>query len=143
MSVVSKTWKHHNRASGTGAGDYNMNTINKIGLAEIHKFLAEKHRLGGAHFDLPMLRAWAADAEFQMAEGNSPTIEIRASDAVSGHAECYKISEEGVDYSKITYYADLKIAVNETTGEEAHNVVDADQAAGIWGSDTSVVTITE
>lgn len=41
---------------------------------------------------------------------------------------------------KITYHSDLKIAVNEENGEEAHNIKDASEAASIWGSDISEVT---
>ena len=43
-------------------------TVNDTGLAEIQEFLADNHKLGGDHFTADMLRAWAADAEFQLAE---------------------------------------------------------------------------
>ena len=56
-------------------------TINTTGLREIADFLAANHRLGGEHFTSDMLNAWASDAEFQMSEGNSPSIELKASDA--------------------------------------------------------------
>ena len=72
-------------------------TINSIGIAEIHAFLAERHKLGGDHFTPDMLLAWAADAELQMDEGNSPTIEINSWDAVSGHTEIFTVSAAGID----------------------------------------------
>ncbi len=70
-----------------------IHTVNAAGLAEIAAFLADNHVKGGDHFTADMLRAWAADAEFQLAEGNSATVEIRASDTVSGHAETYTVSD--------------------------------------------------
>lgn len=72
-------------------------TINAAGIAEIAAFLAEVHKLGGGHFTPDMLRAWASDAEFQLAEGNSPTIEVRSWDSVTGRTETFTISEAGVD----------------------------------------------
>ena len=71
--------------------------VNSAGLAEIQEFLAENHKHGGAHFTADMLGAWAADAEFQLAEGNSPTIEISSRDSVSGHTETYTISDAGLE----------------------------------------------
>ncbi len=76
-------------------------SVNEKGLAEIKAFLAEKHKLGGDHFDGSMLQAWARDAEFQLGEGNPPSVEIRSFDAVSGHTEGYTITEEGLDYEEI------------------------------------------
>lgn len=76
-------------------------TVNDNGLNEIHRFLATHHRLGGEHFDRSMLQAWAADAEFQLREGNPPSIEIRSWDAVSGHTEEYTISRAGLDCREI------------------------------------------
>ena len=74
-----------------------IRTINSIGIAEIHAFLAANHKYGGDHFTADMLRAWAEDAEFQMSEGNSPTIEIKSWDAVSGRTEIFTVSEAGID----------------------------------------------
>ena len=73
-----------------------MQTVNKSGLEEIRRFLAENHKLGGDHFTDSMLSAWASEAEFQSAEGNPPSIEIRASDSVSGHTVTYTISAAGM-----------------------------------------------
>jgi hypothetical protein len=75
-----------------------MPAVNAAGLAEIHAFLAERHKLGGEHFTPAMLAAWAADAEFQMSEGNPPTIEIKSCDAHSGHTETYTVSDAGVEW---------------------------------------------
>ena len=72
-------------------------TVNATGLAEIKEFLADKHKLGGDHFTSDMLRAWAADAEFQLREGNTPSIEIKSWDALSGHTETYAITDAGLD----------------------------------------------
>ena len=74
-----------------------IKTINSIGTAEIHAFLAARHKLGGDHFTPDMLRAWAQDAEFQLGEGNSATIEIKSWDAVSGHTETFTVSDAGID----------------------------------------------
>lgn len=76
-------------------------TVNDNGLDQIHQFLAEHHKKGGDHFDRDMLRAWAADAEFQLAEGNPASIELRSWDAVSGHTETFTISEEGMDFEEV------------------------------------------
>lgn len=78
-----------------------IKTVNEIGLQEIHAFLAEKHKLGGDHFDRDMLRAWAQDAEFQLGEGNPASIEIRSFDSVSGHTEAYTISDSGIDCAEV------------------------------------------
>lgn len=76
-------------------------TVNDNGLNQIHQFLAEHHKKGGDHFDKSMLLAWAADAEFQLAEGNPASIEIRSWDTVSGHTETFTISDEGLDAEEI------------------------------------------
>lgn len=72
--------------------------VNEAGLAEIHAFLAANHKLGGEHFNRALLRAWAADAEFQLGEGNSPSIEIRSFDSVSGHTETFTVSPSGIEW---------------------------------------------
>ncbi len=74
-----------------------IRTINAAGLAEIAAFLAANHKLGDGHFTSDMLRAWAADAEFQMGEGNTPSIEIKSHDSVSGHTEEFTVSPAGID----------------------------------------------
>ena len=76
-------------------------SVNEQGLNEIKEFLASSHKKGGDHFTREMLQAWAADAEFQLAEGNPAMIEIRAFDAVSGHTETFTISSAGLDCEEI------------------------------------------
>lgn len=48
-----------------------------------------------------MILAWAADVEFQLAEGNPAPIELRSFDSLSGHTVCYTISDKGVDCEEI------------------------------------------
>lgn len=74
-----------------------MTTVNEHGLQEIKEFLADNHKKGGDHFDRDMLIAWAADAEFQLAEGNPPMIEIKSWDSVHGRTQEYTISDAGID----------------------------------------------
>lgn len=76
-----------------------MNTykvVNAIGLEEIRAFLASNHRYG-QEITQDMIHAWAADAEFQLSEGNPATIEIRAQDSVTGSTQEYTISKAGLD----------------------------------------------
>jgi hypothetical protein len=72
-------------------------TVNQHGLNEIKQFLAENHKKGGDHFDRAMLLAWAADAEFQLAEGNPATIEIKSFDSIHGRTQEFTISDAGLD----------------------------------------------
>lgn len=72
-------------------------TVNEQGLNEIKKFLAANHKKGGDHFDRDMLLAWAADAEFQLSEGNPATIEIKSWDSIHGYTQEYRISYAGLD----------------------------------------------
>jgi hypothetical protein len=72
--------------------------VNEAGLLEIAEFLADHHKLGGDHFTPDMIRAWAADAEFQLGDGNSASIEIRSFDSVSGTTETFTVSPAGVEW---------------------------------------------
>lgn len=72
--------------------------VNEAGLKEIHAFLAERHKLGGDHFDRNMLLAWAEDAEYQLGMGNPATIELKSWDSISGHTECFTVSEDGISW---------------------------------------------
>ena len=77
-----------------------MKTINEYGRMEIKEFLQTNHK----YFvnreiscnDL-MIHAWAEDAEFQIQEGNSPTIEIPGYQSTRGYAITFTISEKGVE----------------------------------------------
>jgi hypothetical protein len=73
--------------------------INELGLAEIHQFLALRHKLHVDHFDRAALSSWAAEAEFQLGEGNPACIEIKSLDTVSGHTETFDISDAGVEWA--------------------------------------------
>jgi hypothetical protein len=72
-------------------------TVNEQGLSEIKEFLADNHKKGGDHFGHDMLLAWAADAEFQLAEGNPATIEIKSWDSIHGRTQEFTISDSGLD----------------------------------------------
>lgn len=76
-------------------------TVNENGLTQIHQFLAEHHKKGGDHLDRSMLIAWAADAEFQLGEGNLASIELKSWDSLSGHTETFTISAEGLDAEEV------------------------------------------
>ncbi len=80
---------------------YTNRTVNQTGLNEIAEFLGTHHKLGRDHFSDDMLRAWAADAEFQLAEGNDASIEIKSWDTISGHTETFSISDAGLDSEEI------------------------------------------
>jgi hypothetical protein len=73
-----------------------MNTINSIGLSEIKEFLIGAHKNGGI-FDDSQIHAWADDAEFQMREGNSPSIEVPARNSVTGATVEFTVSDDGID----------------------------------------------
>lgn len=72
-------------------------TVNEQGLNEIKEFLADNHKKGGDHFDRNMLKAWAVDAEYQLAEGNRATIEIKSWDSIHDRTEAFTISDAGLD----------------------------------------------
>ena len=74
-----------------------IKTVNASGLAEIAALLAENHKLGGEHFTPDMLRAWAADAEFSLAEGNGAVIELTVCDSTRGVTRTFEISASGLD----------------------------------------------
>lgn len=76
-------------------------SVNSNGIKAIHAFLANNHKKGGNHFTTDMLRAWAADAEFQLSEGNSATIEIKSWDAISGHTETFTVPDEGLNFVEV------------------------------------------
>lgn len=72
-------------------------TVNEQGLTEIKEFLSANHKKGGNHFTHDMLQAWAADAEFQLAEGNPASIEIKSWDSIHGRTQEFTISPAGLD----------------------------------------------
>lgn len=78
-----------------------IKTVNAAGLAEIAAFLAKNHKLGGDHFTSDMLRAWAADAEFSLSEGNGAVIELASRDSVHGVTQTFEISADGLDSKNV------------------------------------------
>ena len=84
-------------ASELEAVQASIKSINAHGLNEIHAFLAANHKRGGDHFTPSMLRAWASEAEFQLGEGNPPTIELKSYDSIHGYAQEFTVSDAGVD----------------------------------------------
>lgn len=75
--------------------------VNETGLREIKEFLARNHKKGGDYFTRDMLQAWAEQAEFQMREGNPPSIENRAYESVNGYTQEYTISDEGITTTEV------------------------------------------
>lgn len=81
----------------------NPTTINYAGLEQIRRFLVANHKRGEELYseDVPMvtdmLRAWAADAEFQLSEGNPARIELKARDSIHGYTQEFEVSEAGID----------------------------------------------
>lgn len=71
-------------------------TINENGLNEIKEFLQANHKRGAA-LGPKEIAAWAAEAEVQLGEGNSPTIEVGAAHSEHGHAVTYTVSSDGLD----------------------------------------------
>ena len=78
-----------------------IQTVNAAGLAEIAAFLADNHVTGGDYFTADRLRAWAADAEFSLAEGNGAAIELAARDSVHGRTQTFEISAAGLDSQNV------------------------------------------
>jgi hypothetical protein len=75
-------------------------TINKNGSDQIKRFLSEYHKRG-KYIDNQMINHWVQAAEYQLAEGNSASIEIRASDSRTGRTEIYTITMDGIDCEEV------------------------------------------
>lgn len=71
-------------------------TINEAGAQEILAFLQANHKRGAA-LGAKELAAWVDDANFQLAEGNTATVEIGATDSTKGYAVTYTVSNDGLD----------------------------------------------
>lgn len=76
-------------------------TVNESGLKEIHEFLKKNLKGGAEWFGKEELHAWAEQADFQIGEGNPPTIEIKSWDSIHGYTQEYEISESGLDSEEI------------------------------------------
>lgn len=76
--------------------------VNQNGINQIAQFLLENHKLGKRiSQDAAMLRAWAADAEFGLREGNDACIEVRSWDSVLGRTQTFTVSGEGLDSTEV------------------------------------------
>jgi hypothetical protein len=76
--------------------------VNENGIKQIAKFLADNHKQGERiAADASMLRAWAADAEFSLSEGNDAGIEIKSFDSLSGRTQTFTVSAEGLDSTEV------------------------------------------
>lgn len=71
-----------------------IKTVNAKGLEEIRAFLEESSNIKNPGAD--QLAAFAEDAEFQMGEGNTPTIELRPYQSLTGRVVDFTISAEGI-----------------------------------------------
>lgn len=81
---------------------YTQYTVNDNGIAQIAEFLRNNHKKGEMIAEnADMLRAWAADAEFQLGQGNPASIEISSFDSLRGYTQSYNISDEGLDSEEI------------------------------------------
>jgi hypothetical protein len=81
---------------------YTQRTVNDNGLAQIAEFLsANADRTFTLKHDRHALQAWAADAEFQIGEGNTPSIEISHIASIHGVTQEFTISDEGLDFEEI------------------------------------------
>lgn len=69
--------------------------INKIGREEIKRFLEDNQQRVCVWDDA--LDEWCEDAEFQLREGNPPSVEIPHYQSKSGRTEEYTVSDKGVD----------------------------------------------
>lgn len=69
--------------------------VNDKGVQMIAEFLAANHKRQKP-FTHNMLLAWAADAETQLMLGNSPTIEVRSWDSLSGATITFTVPDEGI-----------------------------------------------
>ena len=81
-----------------------MKIINEAGLKEIKDFLADNHILGGDYFTKDMILAWGEQANFQLAEGNPASIEIRSWDSIHGRTQDFTVSDEGVEVVEVVEF---------------------------------------
>ena len=76
-----------------------MKAVNEYGRMEIKEFLQNNHKYfinREISCNDAVIHEWASDAELQMQEGNSPTIEIPAGQSTKGCAITFTISGKGV-----------------------------------------------
>ncbi len=73
-----------------------MKYINSQGIEEIYNFLIQRSKIDEDQLTHSMLQAWANDAEFQLNDGNPPSIELKSWQSISGKTEEFTISSAGV-----------------------------------------------
>jgi len=76
--------------------------VNEYGVQQIRQFLVDNHKRGDALTD-DQVKAWVEGAEFQLAEGNAPTVEIAAAHSVNGYAVTYTVSDAGVSVRAVQH----------------------------------------
>lgn len=77
-------------------------SVNKNGIKQIADFLLANHKQGERiSQDARMLRAWAADAELSLSEGNDAGIEIKSQDSVLGRTQTFAVSAQGLDSTEV------------------------------------------
>lgn len=79
-----------------------IRTVNAAGIEEIRAFLLANHKradlyTGATKTTMDMLRAWAADAEASLSDGNDASIEIKSWDSAHGHTQTFTVSDVGID----------------------------------------------
>lgn len=79
-------------------------TINPKGIQEIKEFLKSHHKM--TNWSESQLNSWAAEAEFQLGEGNSASIEISQFSSKIGCAQTFTVSDEGIDWHENEYEDD-------------------------------------
>lgn len=81
--------------------------INNNGLLEMAEWLGEHYRKavesghGADYFGHNNMRAFAAQAEFQLEQGNPACIELKAYESVNGWAEEFEVSPAGIDTEQV------------------------------------------
>lgn len=76
-------------------------TVNKTGLSEIARFISENHKSGGQILTDSALLAYAQEAEFQISEGNTPSIELKSWNSIHVRTQEFTISDAGIDSEEI------------------------------------------
>lgn len=76
--------------------------VNEVGAQEILSFLLANHKHGAALGDKE-LAAWVDGVNFQLAEGNAPTVEIAAEHSAYGYTVAYTVSDAGVSVRAVQH----------------------------------------
>lgn len=76
--------------------------VNANGIEQIAKALGKFHKLGKDHFTDEMIRAWAADVENSLDNGNDASFEIKSWDSSTGRVELVSITDDGYDFEELS-----------------------------------------